>query len=84
MARVSFKAKVQNGRIKVPKLTRAHCDMNAMRAHPQLGAYANSDLFEGILHKRTRMIGTHINLESIPHFVTVDASGFLAVVSFEV
>lgn len=82
MASITFKAKVSDRRIKVPKLTRAHCDMAAFRTHPKFGAFANSDLFQSVLARAVPL--KFINLDSIPDNVTVDASGFLANVTIEV
>lgn len=97
MARISFKGKVRGmynvegtkvyDYIQIPELSCQHCDMAAFRQHPKYGAYANSDLFKNILRGiRQNVFGNyqHLKLHAIPDGVTVDASGFLAVVSFEV
>lgn len=96
MATIKFKAKVQAMRnadgslayeyLQVPEFDRKHCDMNAFRTHPKYGAYANSDLFKGVL-KRIRSDvfgGGFLKLNAAPETVSVDTSGFLAVVTFEV
>ena len=96
MARIQFKAKIQTiyntddtpayDYIQVPELDRKHCDMHAFRQHKKYGAYANSDLFKGML-KRIRsdiFQGRPLKLDAIPNNVTVDTSGFLAVVTIEV
>ena len=95
MAKISFKAKIQTVYnmddtvayhcIKVPELTRSHCDMDAFRRHPKYRSYANSDLFPGMLRRiRKDKFGETIRLDKLPDGVTVDTSGFLAVVSISV
>ena len=102
MARITFKGKVQDvwyvgddsapayRYVQVPTLDRKHCDMAAFRAHPKYGAYANSDLFLGMLSRIRAQVFSdcatsgHMRLDRIPAGVTVDTSGFLAVVSFDV
>lgn len=84
--RITFRAKAVDGRVKVPKLTCSHVDMNAARQHPKYGSYANSDLFPAIL---ARIAGAfaprgYIDVSNPPDGVTVDASGFLAAVTFDV
>ena len=76
--------------IHVPVLARRHCDMNAFRRHPKYGGLANSDLFAGVLAKLRRDIfgvtdyRPWFRLDQVPAGVTVDESGFLAVVSVDV
>lgn len=96
MAQIKFKGKVQSvynmddtlafQYIQVPVLDRKHCDMGAMRKHPKYGSYANSELFNGMLSgiRKTVFGREMLRLDGIPDGVTVDTSGFLAVVSFEV
>jgi hypothetical protein len=97
MAKIEFKSKIRTMHsaggeelyryIDVPALDRKHCDMAAFRNHPKYGGYANSDLFKGMLsHIRKGMFGDggKLRLDAIPAGVTVDASGFLAVVFFDV
>lgn len=96
MARITFKAKPEviynlddtpaYARIKVPALSRSHCDMNAFRKHPRYGGLANSDLFKNVLSKiRRERLGEYIRLDrDLPEGVTIDTSGFLASVSIEV
>lgn len=94
MAKISFRAKaehVQNGDttetwVKLPKLTRSHCDMSAFRAHPKYGSYANSDLFPGMLARiRKEVFGERVwlKLHQLPDGVMVEP-GFLHTISFEV
>lgn len=66
--------------VKVPKITRAHCDMCAFREHRVFGAYANSDLFDNLISKslKTAGIGEYIRLDRVPQGVAVDTSSFLA------
>lgn len=69
----------------MPVFKRSHCDMNAFRCHPKYGGYANSDLFPAMLQRiRKEVIGSIIYIDSIQENVSIDASGFLAIVSFEV
>lgn len=97
MARIEFKAKVKTMHyvddsiaytyLDIPSLDRKHCDMNAFRQHPKYGSYANSDLFRGMLGRiKVATFGesSRLKLDNIPEGVTVDTSGFLAVVSFDV
>lgn len=96
MAQIKFKGKVQSvynmddsiayQYIQVPALDRKHCDMGAMRQHPKYGSYANSDLFKGMLNRIRKTVfgGEMLRLDRIPESVTVDTSGFLAVVSLDV
>lgn len=94
MATITFRAKVEHIHwmdgtiqhiIRVPKLTRHHCDMTGFRNHPKYGMYANSDLFPGMLAKiREGMTGGIIDITHIPEGVTVDAAGFLATVTMDV
>lgn len=97
MATITFKAKVYvdygadnehppESLINPPVLKKSHCDMAAFRTHPKYGAYANSTLFTGILAKiRKETFGSNpLNVNNPPPGVTVDKSGYLAVVTIEV
>lgn len=97
MAKVTFKAKAETIRyaddslawrqIKVPKLGRKHCDMSAFRSHPKIGSFANSDMFPAILARHVKALGIseRIRLDQpLPEGVTIDESGFLAVVTIEI
>lgn len=97
MATISFKTKIFTvynadetpayDAVKLPReFTRAHCDMDAFRRHPKFGGLANSQLFPNVLSRIKRdMFGARdaIRLDQIPAGVTVDTTGFLAIVSFE-
>lgn len=94
-ATITFKGKVEtlqyvdgtvaSVRVKVPTLERRHCDMHAFRIHPRYGSYANSDLFPSMLARIKReRLGEYIKLSAIPEGVTVDTTGFLAVVTISV
>lgn len=96
MAAVTFKAKpetiynvdgtVAYRRVKVPKLSARHCDMAAFRRHPKYSSYANSQLFPGMLRSAVGKMGVreYIRLdEPLPAGVSVDVSGFLALVTIE-
>lgn len=82
MAKITFKAKVSGRRVKVPALTRNHCDMAAFRSHPRLSAFANSNVFHLVLARAFPL--KFIDLDAVPANVTVDTSGFLARVTIEV
>jgi hypothetical protein len=70
---------------KVPTLTRNHCDMAAFRRHSRYGAYANSDLFPSLLRRIRDDLAPSGYLQShkLPPNVTVDTSGYLAVITIE-
>jgi hypothetical protein len=72
--------------ISVPKIARNHCNMQAFRVSRKFGSYANSDLFLGMMRGEleSRGIRDRIKLDSLPDGVTVDESGFLAVVTIHV
>jgi hypothetical protein len=93
-ATITFKAKVETMRsmeddvlyqyVTAPVLTRRHCNMDAWRLHPKFGAYANSDFFPGVLAKiRREHLNGFIRLDRLPEHVTIDTSGFLAVVTLD-
>ena len=96
MASIQFKAKahaIQNvdgtpayTMIDVPELKRNHCDMAAFRKHPRYAGIANSDLFPNALKRIARDVAPakFIRTDRIPEGVTIDLSGFLAVVTIEV
>ena len=96
MAEISFKAKaltmyntddtVAYQYLAVPQFDRKHCDMAAFRCHPKYGSYANSDLFKGMLSRIRRDVFKDgiLRLDAVPTGVSVDTSGFIAVVSLEV
>lgn len=95
MPKIQFRAKVRTvynhddsiawREVKVPALERSHCDMHAFRASREFGSYANSDLFKNILVGIARKVAPHgfIRLDKIPENVTVDDSGFLALVTID-
>lgn len=75
--------------IRIPELTRKHCDMEAMRKHPRFGGLANSDLFPNVLKQiRRNILGSpyreELRLDQLPPNVTVDESGFLATVTITI
>lgn len=98
MNRIQFRAKVQTVHyarhdapdhmyIQVPELKRSHCDMNWFRRSRRFGSYANSDLFLSMLKREMGRMGveSRIRLDRpFPAGVTVDTSGFLALVTIEV
>ena len=97
MATIRFKAKLQRASyvdgtqardmIQCPVLDRKHCDMSAFRKHRKYGGYANSDLFPGMLRRiRSDLFGDYgvVHLDREYAGVSVDTSGFLAVVTIEI
>ena len=96
MARIEFKGKIKTQRytdnsvayeyIHVPTFTTKHCDMSAFRSHSKYGPYANSSLFMQMLAGIRKKIfgGDKLKLNNVPEGVSIDTTGFLAVVSFEV
>jgi len=95
MPQVRFKAKVQRvvnmdgtpayEYVKVPALNRRHADMHAFRTHPEYGPLANSDFFPSVLAHAAKAVAPEgiIRLDKVPDGVTVDTSGFLAVVTLD-
>lgn len=96
MAKITFKRKVEKiynyddtlayEGFNIPRITRNHCDMNAFRQHKRYGAYANSDLFEGMINRAVKqLLGDYIKIsDPLPEGVTIDATGFLVVVTINV
>lgn len=96
MAAITFKAKphdmlnadgsIAYRFVQAPKLTRSHCDMAAFRQHPRYGGLANSDLFPNLLSRiaHDRGLTGFVRLDRVPEGVTVETSGFLAVVSIDI
>lgn len=89
-ATIEFKAKVKTvynhdntvawRYLKIPAITRSHCDMAAFRSHKRFGGFANSDLFPAMLKRelKARGIGETVRLDQLPPDFVVDESGFLA------
>lgn len=96
MAQIQFKGKVRRmvnmdgslawEYIPVPVFRSIHADMQAFRVHPKFGFIANSDLFPGVLAKikADKFPNGNLRMDRVPEGVTVDRSGFLAVVTVEV
>lgn len=95
-ATITFRAKVQSvynfddslawQYVKVPAITRSHCDMPAFRSHKRFGGIANSDLFPRCLGRAFESLGIKktIRLDRIPESVSIDTSGFLASVTITI
>lgn len=93
--RIEFKTKVHDVReqtgdlawqyVRVPKITKAHCDMTQFRQSKRFRGLANTDIFLGVLAKELRKIGIEkmLRLDDLPTEVSVDSSGFLAVVKID-
>ena len=74
-------------RVPVPKKFGAqHYDRQHFRDDARYAAIANSDLFPSAIAGALRKlgIGAAIRLDNLPPGVTVDTSGFLAVVTIEI
>jgi hypothetical protein len=96
MAKISFRAKLQQmfnmddtlayEYVSVPVFKRSHCDMNAFRQHAKYCYYANSDLFPAMLARirKERFDSGILKLNAVPDGVTVDTTGFLVLVEFDV
>ena len=96
MLTVSFKAKPETiynvdgsvafVRVKVPELTRKHCNIDAFRRSRKFGGFANSDLFPAMLNRAVAQLGikSHIKLDAIPPCVTIEPGAFLIVVTIEI
>jgi hypothetical protein len=96
MAKISFRAKAQQmfnmddtlayEYVSVPAFKRSHCDMNTFRQHAKYGSYANSDLFLGMLARIRKDVFSNgiLKLNDVPSGVTVDTTGFLVLVEFDV
>lgn len=70
--------------VKLPTITRHHCDMQAARCCPEWGGITNSDLFLGAVNGAVSKLASSsgfIYLDSLPDCVSVDTSGFLAEVT---
>ena len=91
---IQFKTKIQNvynhddslayRRINVPRIERKHCqNLQAFRTSKRFGYYANSDLFSGMLRGSVLSLGIvdFINADNAPGCVSIDETGFLAVVT---
>lgn len=98
MAKIQFRAKAQSiywsdntlkyRFVVMPELKRSHCDMEAFIRHPKYGGLANSDIFPDLLKRISRQLvipdTRHMRIDNLPDNVTVDTSGFLALVTIEV
>lgn len=96
MATITFKAKKQKmgnmdgtlayEYVSFPILDRKHCDMQEFRQHTKYGPYANSDLFKGMLAgiRKDLLKGEFLRLDTLPSNVSLDDSGFLAVITIKV
>ena len=95
--KIEFKGKIEKlytiegniacERIKIPKLDRKHCNMSEFRAQTKYGAFANSDLFHGVLSRIKKQVfgeTEYLRLNAIPESVKINTNNFLAVVTFEV
>ena len=96
MLKVTFKAKPETvynfdgtpayTHVKVPVLTRKHCNIDAFRKSRKFGGFANSDMFPAMLNRAVLQLGikSHIKLDSIPPCVTIEQGAFLSVVTIEI
>lgn len=93
MSQIKFKAKIQEtafiSYINLPKIKTIHCDMNAFRVDNRFNA--NSVIFEEEIKRHLKRLSfkkwsngqLYIDLADLPPHVTIDTSGFLAVVTIE-
>ena len=93
---ISFKAKVQTMYhpddteaykfVKLPKITRSHCDMSSFRSDQNFRSYANSDLLLKLVEKSMSRLGLGeiIRLDNLPNGISVDTEGFLYKVSITI
>src|ERR1700727_3003213 len=94
MAKIQFKRKIEQAWnpddspayriVRVPELTRSHCERGAFRLHPRYGGIANPALFPNALARIRRDVlqgKDCLRLDMLPDSVTIDESGFLAVVT---
>lgn len=95
---ITFKAKIQQyeyaGRdgefapafVQVPKNLASHANRDAFRQSKAFGAYANSDLFESLLHRAIAKmgIGKTIRTANPPQGVSIDDSGFLSIITITI
>lgn len=87
-ATITFKTKAStpvNGYriLSVPKFERRHCNMEAWRRHKRFGSLANSNLFSNVLSRVRSDIAPAgiLRTDRLPANVSIDVSGFLAVVT---
>jgi hypothetical protein len=71
--------------VKIPKLTRHHCDMAAMRKRQdQLGRFADSDIFEAMLRRsfsdKFGQYTEYFRLDQLPEEVEITENAFLVTV----
>lgn len=96
MATITFKGKFKSvynmddtlaySYFAIPSIDRKHCDMAAFRSHAKYGAYANSDMFLGMLARAVAALfpsGRIRTNEAMPDNVTI-THGFLSTITIEV
>ena len=88
MATITFKMKIapEETIVIAPAFKHSHCNMQEFRNHSKYGAYAKSNLFLSLLARvRRDLFGSCgiIRLDNLPKNVTIDRSGFLAVVTIK-
>lgn len=96
MATITFKGKFKSvygmddtlaySYLTIPSIDKKHCDMAAFRSHAKYGAYANSDMFPGMLARIVSALFPHGRIqtnEAMPDNVTV-VHGFLSTITIEV
>jgi hypothetical protein len=72
--------------VKVPALTRKHCDMDAFRRDKAFSGFANSDMFPAMLARAVKAAGVreHIRLDQVPECATITPSALLYTVTLDV
>lgn len=68
--------------IKIPKITRNHCNMAAFRTSKRFGGYANSDLFPAMINGAVKKIipKGKFRTDQTPEGVTIEP-GYLSTVT---
>jgi len=77
----------------VPKIKRNHCNMQEFSRHLKYNGFSNSDLFLGMVNGAIRQMARRFwtdrtenhmfVINELPDNVTVNTSGFLAIVTIE-
>lgn len=94
MAKIQFKGKATKlwisddqfiMEVKIPKLTRNHCDMSAFRDHGKYRSYANSVLFEGMINGEIKKLypAGYVRLNKLTDNTTI-SEGYLTQVTIEI
>lgn len=90
MAVIKFKGKIKKIQdkefIKIPELTRAHCDMQAFRIHKIYGWASNSELFLSVLKRIKKEVfgeSRFLDINNLPENIKV-IKGFLTTIIIDI